>query len=178
MPSTVCRSSQQLSPQPRPPNAASWSPKLDRLSRVVAFAAGLMAQRVPFIVVELSRDADPFMMHLYAALAEKEPRLISERTRVAPAVGRANGAKLENPRTSGKQARSVVHEQSPRRTSMPAACCRCFALSKSTARKPSAQSFPEKPRGSAALKPGVTAARTRRSASRSRCCRSSSCQAL
>ena len=54
--------------------------KLDRLSRDVAFVAGLMAQRVPFIVAELGRDADPFMLHLYAALAEKERRLISERT--------------------------------------------------------------------------------------------------
>jgi hypothetical protein len=41
--------------------------KLDRLSRDVAFVAGLMAQRVPFIVAELGRDADPFMLHLYAA---------------------------------------------------------------------------------------------------------------
>ena len=57
--------------------------KLDRLSRDVAFVAGLMAQRVPFIVAELGRDADPFMLHLYAALAEKERRLISERTRSA-----------------------------------------------------------------------------------------------
>jgi DNA invertase Pin-like site-specific DNA recombinase len=40
-----------------------------------------MAQRVPFIVAELGRDADPFMLHLYAALAEKERRLIAERTR-------------------------------------------------------------------------------------------------
>jgi DNA invertase Pin-like site-specific DNA recombinase len=56
--------------------------KLDRLSRDVAFVAGLMAQRVPFIVAELGRDADPFMLHLYAALAEKERRLISERTKV------------------------------------------------------------------------------------------------
>ena len=46
--------------------------KLDRLSRDVAFIAGLMAQRVPFIVAELGRDADPFMLHLYAALAEKD----------------------------------------------------------------------------------------------------------
>jgi len=34
--------------------------KLDRLSRDVAFVAGLMAQRVPFMVAELGRDADPF----------------------------------------------------------------------------------------------------------------------
>jgi DNA invertase Pin-like site-specific DNA recombinase len=45
--------------------------KLDRLSRDVAFIAGLMAQRVPFIVAELGADADPFMLHLYAALAER-----------------------------------------------------------------------------------------------------------
>jgi uncharacterized protein YcbK (DUF882 family) len=31
-----------------------------------------MAQRVPFIVAELGADADPFMLHLYTALAEKE----------------------------------------------------------------------------------------------------------
>jgi DNA invertase Pin-like site-specific DNA recombinase len=35
--------------------------KLDRLSRDVAFVSGLMAQRVPFIVAELGRDADPFI---------------------------------------------------------------------------------------------------------------------
>jgi DNA invertase Pin-like site-specific DNA recombinase len=45
--------------------------KLDRLSRDVAFIAGLMAQRVPFIVTELGIDADPFMLHIYAAVAEK-----------------------------------------------------------------------------------------------------------
>jgi DNA invertase Pin-like site-specific DNA recombinase len=46
--------------------------KLDRLSRDVAFISGLMAQNVPFIVAELGADADPFMLHLWAALAEKE----------------------------------------------------------------------------------------------------------
>ena len=71
--------------------------KLDRLSRDVAFVAGLMAQRVPFIVAELGRDADPFMLHLYAALAEKERRLIAERTRAALAVRKASGARLGNP---------------------------------------------------------------------------------
>ena len=71
--------------------------KLDRLSRDVAFVSGLMAQRVPFIVAELGRDADPFMLHLYAALAEKERRLISERTKAALAVRKATGGKLGNP---------------------------------------------------------------------------------
>ena len=71
--------------------------KLDRLSRDVAFISGLMAQRVPFIVAELGADADPFMLHLYAALAEKERRLISERTRAALAAKKAQGASLGNP---------------------------------------------------------------------------------
>ena len=57
--------------------------KLDRLSRDVAFIAGLMAQRIPFIVAELETDANPFMLHLCSALAEKERRLISDRTRAA-----------------------------------------------------------------------------------------------
>src|SRR3954463_14889896 len=71
--------------------------KLYRLSRDVAFVSGLMAQRVPFMVAELGRDADPFMLHLYAALAEKERRLISERTKAALAAKKASGAKLGNP---------------------------------------------------------------------------------
>src|SRR5437763_13266212 len=71
--------------------------KLDRLSRDVAFVSGLMAQRVPFIVAELGRDADPFMLHLYAALAEKERRLISERTKAALAVRKTSGSRLGNP---------------------------------------------------------------------------------
>ena len=77
--------------------------KLDRLSRDVAFISGLMAQRVPFIVAELGSDADPFMLHLYAALAEKERRLISERTRLALAARKARGLALGN-RTNAAEA--------------------------------------------------------------------------
>ena len=71
--------------------------KLDRLSRDVAFISGLTAQHVPFIVAELGRDADPFMLHLYAAPAEKERRLISERTKSALAARKVQGKKLGNP---------------------------------------------------------------------------------
>ena len=87
--------------------------KLDRLSRDVAFVAGLMAQRVPFIVAELGRDADPFMLHLYAALAEKERRLISERTKAALAIRKASGTKLGNPsniREAGEVGRASLIE--------------------------------------------------------------------
>jgi len=83
--------------------------KLDRLSRDVAFVAGLMAEKVPFIVAELGRDADPFMLHLYAALAEKERRLISERTRGALAAKRAQGTKLGN-RSNASQAAAKGHQ--------------------------------------------------------------------
>jgi DNA invertase Pin-like site-specific DNA recombinase len=87
--------------------------KLDRLSRDVAFVAGLMAQRVPFIVAELGRDADPFMLHLYAALAEKERWLISERTRAALAAKKASGAVLGNRRNlvqAGELGRAALVE--------------------------------------------------------------------
>jgi DNA invertase Pin-like site-specific DNA recombinase len=43
--------------------------KLDRLSRDVHFISGLMSERVPFVVTELGPNVDPFMLHIYAALA-------------------------------------------------------------------------------------------------------------
>jgi DNA invertase Pin-like site-specific DNA recombinase len=68
--------------------------KLDRLSRDVHFISGLMIKRVPFIVAELGPDVDPFMLHIYAAFAEKERTLISERTKSALAAAKARGVKL------------------------------------------------------------------------------------
>lgn len=68
--------------------------KLDRLSRDVHFISGLMTHRTPFIVAELGADCDPFMLHLYAALAEKERRLISQRTSAALQAKKAQGVKL------------------------------------------------------------------------------------
>ena len=40
-----------------------------------------MAEQVPFIVAELGSDVDPFMLHIYAAVAEKERRLIASAPR-------------------------------------------------------------------------------------------------
>ena len=70
--------------------------KLDRLSRDVAFIAGLMSQRVPFIVAELGPDVDPFMLHIYAALAEKERSMIAARTREGLRAAKARGKVLGN----------------------------------------------------------------------------------
>jgi hypothetical protein len=43
-----------------------------------------MTKRVPFICADLGRDTDPFMLHIYAAFAEKERRMISIRTKEGP----------------------------------------------------------------------------------------------
>ncbi|MER8441459.1 recombinase family protein [Mesorhizobium sp. M1312] len=105
--------------------------KLDRHSRENAFIAGLMVQRVPFIVAELGADADPFMLHLYAALAEKERRLISERTKAALASRKTTGMKLGNP--TNKLRRKVGRSRSGRLTDLPKPCCRSSPPSRSPA---------------------------------------------
>jgi DNA invertase Pin-like site-specific DNA recombinase len=71
--------------------------RLDRLSRDVHFISGLMSKRVPFIVTQLGRNVDPFMLHIYAALAEKERAMISERTKDALKKARDRGVVLGNP---------------------------------------------------------------------------------
>ncbi|MCB1528979.1 MAG: recombinase family protein [Hyphomicrobiaceae bacterium] len=76
--------------------------KLDRLSRDVAFIAGLMAQRVPFIVAQLGANVSPFMLHLYAALAENERSEIKQRTKDALAAAKKRGVML------GKHGRDVL----------------------------------------------------------------------
>ena len=68
--------------------------RLDRLSRDVAFISGLMSQRVPFIVAALGRDVDPFVLHIYAALAEQERKMISQRTRAGLQQAKARGVQL------------------------------------------------------------------------------------
>jgi DNA invertase Pin-like site-specific DNA recombinase len=82
--------------------------KLDRLSRDVHFISGLMAQRVQFIVAELGPDVDPFILHLFAALAEKERAMIAKRTRDALAPLKGTG-RLGN-RTNITEARKAAAE--------------------------------------------------------------------
>jgi DNA invertase Pin-like site-specific DNA recombinase len=68
--------------------------KLDRLSRDVHTISSLMVHKVHFIVTELGLDADNFMIHLWAALAQKERELISQRTKSALQALKARGVKL------------------------------------------------------------------------------------
>ena len=74
-----------------------------------------MVNSVPFLVTELGADVDPFMLHVYAALAEKERALISERTRAAlqaasdsAAPSRARAARSTYAKAASEPARAVV----------------------------------------------------------------------
>jgi DNA invertase Pin-like site-specific DNA recombinase len=71
--------------------------KLDRISRDVHFVSGLMVQRIPFIVTELGLNVDPFMLHIHAAVAEKERERIAQRTREALTAAKARGQQLGDP---------------------------------------------------------------------------------
>jgi DNA invertase Pin-like site-specific DNA recombinase len=90
--------------------------KLDRLSRDVHFISGLMAHKVPFLVAELGSDVDPFVLHLFAAIAQKELSFISTRTKQALAAAKARGATLGNPRlhVARKTAVAVVRAEADR----------------------------------------------------------------
>ena len=50
-----------------------------------------MAERVQFIVAELGADVDPFILHLFAALAEKERAMIATRTQDVLQRAKARG---------------------------------------------------------------------------------------
>src|SRR6476620_4582918 len=67
-----------------------------------------MAHRVPFVVAELGADVDPFILHLFAALAEKERALIGVRTQAALAAAKARGVQLGTPNIS--EARQAPHK--------------------------------------------------------------------
>jgi DNA invertase Pin-like site-specific DNA recombinase len=84
--------------------------KLDRLSRDVHFISGLMVQRVPFIVTELGPEVDPFMLHIHAAVAEKERSRIAQRTKEAIAAAKARGQQLGNPNI-GKLRKAEAEER-------------------------------------------------------------------
>jgi DNA invertase Pin-like site-specific DNA recombinase len=88
-----------------------------------------MVHRIPFIVAELGADIDPFMLHIYAALAQKERALISERTKAALRAAKAQGTVLGNPRLSEAAARGRPLERAAP-ISSPQICCRWSEKSK------------------------------------------------
>lgn len=69
--------------------------KLDRLARNVRFISTLMETGVKFKALDLP-EADPFTIHIFAALAEKEAKLISQRTKAALDELKSQGVQLGN----------------------------------------------------------------------------------
>jgi len=67
--------------------------KLDRFSRKVSFIAGIMEQGVGLVVADMPNASD-FQLHIFAALAQEERRMISERTRLALAEAKRRGVRL------------------------------------------------------------------------------------
>jgi DNA invertase Pin-like site-specific DNA recombinase len=69
--------------------------RLDRLSRNVEMIARLMESKLEFVAVDFPH-ANRFTIHILAAVAEYESRLISERMKQIIAVRRERGAKVGN----------------------------------------------------------------------------------
>lgn len=67
--------------------------KLDRFSRKVSFISRIMDEGVGLAVADMPNATD-FQLHIFAALAQEERRLISERTKAALAEAKKRGVKL------------------------------------------------------------------------------------
>jgi DNA invertase Pin-like site-specific DNA recombinase len=74
-------------------NAILLIAKLDRLARNVHFVSSLMESKVPFKACDMP-EADNFTIHIFSALAEREAKLVSERTRAALGAKKARGEKV------------------------------------------------------------------------------------
>lgn len=75
--------------------------KLDRLARNVHFISGLMESRVKFIAADMP-DADDFMIHIHASVAQWEGKRISQRTKDTLAEAKRHGTIL------GRNGREVL----------------------------------------------------------------------
>lgn len=78
--------------------------KLDRLARNVAFIATLMESGVDFVACDMPQ-ANKFTIHIFAALAEQEREMISNRTKQALQSLKERGVKLGKPENLTEDAR-------------------------------------------------------------------------
>jgi DNA invertase Pin-like site-specific DNA recombinase len=79
--------------------------------QLVATARGIYYVGIAINAEEADGDTDPFMLHIYAALAEKERRMISQRTKDALAAAKANGKQLGGLRDYGRAAKEAAVER-------------------------------------------------------------------
>ncbi len=70
--------------------------KLDRLARNVAFVSNLMEAGVEFVAADMP-TVNKLTIHILAAVAEEEARMISARTKAALAAAKERGVRLGNP---------------------------------------------------------------------------------
>jgi DNA invertase Pin-like site-specific DNA recombinase len=95
--------------------------KLDRLARNVAFVSNLMEAGVDFEAVDFPQ-ANRLTIHILAAVAEHEAKMISDRTRAALAASKERGTVLGGFRgragtcTDLAKARAVRHAKADSRT--------------------------------------------------------------
>ena len=78
--------------------------KLDRLARNVHFISGLMESNVDFVAVD-QPHANKLTVHIMAAIAEHEAKMISDRTKAALAATKARGTTLGSPQNLDDRAR-------------------------------------------------------------------------
>ena len=110
--------------------------KLDRLARNVAFVSNLMESGVEFEAVDFPQ-ANRLTIHIMAAIAEHEAKMISDRTKAALQAAKRRGVKLggdrgarltAKARAAGKaavqqRARSRAHDLAPTVQELQAAGC-------------------------------------------------------
>jgi len=83
--------------------------KIDRLARNVNFVSSLMDAGVEFVACDMP-SANHFTIHIFAALAEQEAKLISTRTRLALSELKKRGVKLGKPENLTIEAREKGKE--------------------------------------------------------------------
>ena len=97
--------------------------KLDRLARSVALVARTLREGVK-VRVASSPEASTLELHLRAALAEEERRLIGERTKAALAAAKARGTKLGSARPGHWKGREAARLRGAKAATVAAAAAR------------------------------------------------------
>ena len=88
-------------------NATVLVAKLDRLSRDLHFITSLQKRGIQFKLADLP-EIDQLTIHILAAMAEHEARMISLRTKQAMQIAKQRGVVMGNPSLAIQRNRDVV----------------------------------------------------------------------